>query len=127
MVIHFLDKESSKRNNSFRCSEWGPEDTRALVREARVFKVPDVKEGEVRTLGEYVDRTPKHMMSKVMLEETVFDTWYGGRTVLLGDGKSVSLIGALGIRDLIKKLTAFRVDSSFILSLPQCIPPLFGL
>ncbi|KAG0016466.1 hypothetical protein BGZ81_011195 [Podila clonocystis] len=24
-------------------------------------------------------------MSKVMLEEIVFDTWYGGRTVLLGD------------------------------------------
>lgn len=67
------------------------------------------------------------MMSKVMLEETVFDTWYGGRTVLLGDGKSVSLIGTLSIRDPIKKLTAFRVDSSFILSLPQGIPPLFDL
>ncbi|KAG0315900.1 hypothetical protein BG000_005047, partial [Podila horticola] len=24
-------------------------------------------------------------MSKVMLEEIVFNTWYGGRTVLLGD------------------------------------------
>lgn len=26
-------------------------------------------------------------MSKVMLEEIVFETWYGDRTVLLGDGQ----------------------------------------
>ncbi|KAG0324884.1 hypothetical protein BG000_002010 [Podila horticola] len=85
MVIHFLDKESSKRNDSFRNSEWGPEAAEALAREVRVFKVPGGKNGQSTTLGEYVDRTPRHLMSKVMLEEIVFDTWYGGRTVLLGD------------------------------------------
>ncbi|KAF9320282.1 hypothetical protein BG003_006672 [Podila horticola] len=85
MVIHFLDKESSKRNDSFRNSEWGPEAAEALAREVRSFKVPGGKDGAVRTLGEYVDKTPRHLMSKVMLEEIVFDTWYSGRTVLLGD------------------------------------------
>ncbi|KAF9300742.1 hypothetical protein BG003_003086, partial [Podila horticola] len=85
MVIHFLDKHSSKRNDSFRNSEWGPEAAEALAREVRVFKVPGGKDGKVRTLGEYVDKTPREYMSKVMLEEIVFDTWYGGRTVLLGD------------------------------------------
>ncbi|KAG0325372.1 hypothetical protein BG000_001835 [Podila horticola] len=85
MVIHFLDKESSKRNDSFRNSEWGPEASEALAREVRPFKVPGGKDGKVLTLGEYVDRTPRDLMSKVMLEEIVFDTWYGGRTVLLGD------------------------------------------
>ncbi|KAG0010195.1 hypothetical protein BGZ82_003557 [Podila clonocystis] len=77
--------ESAKRNDSFRNSEWGPEAAEALASEVRVFKVPGGKDGKVLTLGEYVDRTPKHLMSKVMLEEIVFDTWYGGRTVLLGD------------------------------------------
>ncbi|KAG0081553.1 hypothetical protein BGZ93_002679, partial [Podila epicladia] len=85
MVIHFLDKESSKRNDSFRNSEWGPEAAEALAREVRPFKVPGGKDGKMLTLGEYVDKTPRNSMSKVMLEEIVFDTWYSGRTVLLGD------------------------------------------
>ncbi|KAF9391340.1 hypothetical protein CPB97_006836 [Podila verticillata] len=85
MVIHFLDKYSAERNDSFRNSEWGPEAAEALAREVRVFKVPGGKDGKQLTLGEYVDRTPRDLMSKVMLEEMVFDTWYGGRTVLLGD------------------------------------------
>lgn len=38
-------------------------------------------------LGDLMDLTPKELMSKVMLEEKVFETWYSGRTVLLGDGK----------------------------------------
>ncbi|KFH65426.1 hypothetical protein MVEG_08904 [Podila verticillata NRRL 6337] len=47
-VIHFLDKDSSKRHDSFRNSEWGPEAAEALAREVRVFKVPGGK-GRKRT------------------------------------------------------------------------------
>ncbi|KFH70617.1 hypothetical protein MVEG_03467 [Podila verticillata NRRL 6337] len=86
MVIHFLDKDSAKRHDSFRNSEWGPEAAEALAREVRVFKVPGGKDGKQLTLGDYIDKTPADLISKVMLEEIVFDTWYGGRTVLLGDG-----------------------------------------
>ncbi|KAI1311593.1 hypothetical protein EDD11_003368, partial [Mortierella claussenii] len=32
------------------------------------------------------DRTPRNLVSKVFLEEKMFKTWYGGRTVLMGDG-----------------------------------------
>ncbi|KAF9304020.1 hypothetical protein BG003_001824, partial [Podila horticola] len=74
MVIHFLDKHSAQRNDSFRNSEWGPEDAEALAREVRPFKVPGGKDGRVRTLGEYLDKTPRQQLSKVMLEEVVFDT-----------------------------------------------------
>ncbi|KAF9307779.1 hypothetical protein BG003_000217 [Podila horticola] len=36
-------------------------------------------------MGDLIDKTPKHLISKVMLEEKIFSTWHGGRTVLLGD------------------------------------------
>lgn len=86
MVIQFLDKDSAKRNDSFRNSEWGPEAAEALAREVRVFRLPGTRNGRPLTLGDYVDNTPKEYLSKVMLEEIVFDTWHHGRAVLLGDG-----------------------------------------
>ncbi|KAF9429371.1 hypothetical protein BGZ76_001399, partial [Entomortierella beljakovae] len=37
------------------------------------------------TMGEMFDATPKENISKVYLEEKIFQTWHYGRTVLLGD------------------------------------------
>ncbi|KAF9320539.1 hypothetical protein BG003_005722 [Podila horticola] len=85
MVVQYLDERSFKSNDSFRNSEWGPEAAEAMSKQVRNFKVPGGKDGRVLTLGDYIDRTPKELMSKVMLEEKVFQTWHGGRTVLLGD------------------------------------------
>ncbi|KFH66063.1 hypothetical protein MVEG_08164 [Podila verticillata NRRL 6337] len=85
MVIQFLTKETSKENDSFRNSQWGPEAAEAMAKEVRDFKVPGGREGHILTLGDYLDKTPKNLVSKVMLEEIVFDTWYGCRTVLIGD------------------------------------------
>lgn len=85
MVIQYLTKSSSKSDDKFCNSEWGPEATEAMCNEVRQFKVPG-KDGKVLTLGDYIDRTPKELIVKVMLEEKVFDTWYCNRTVLLGDG-----------------------------------------
>ncbi|KAF9387184.1 hypothetical protein CPB97_002856 [Podila verticillata] len=84
-VIQFLNKNSSKHNDSFRNSEWGPEAAEVICKEVRHFKVPGGKDGHVITIGELIDKTPKNLISKVMLEEKLFDTWYGGRTVLIGD------------------------------------------
>jgi len=39
------------------------------------------------TVGEMIEDTPKHLISKVFLEEKNFTAWYYGRTVLIGDGK----------------------------------------
>lgn len=91
MVIQFLTKVTSKQNDSFRSSEWGPEAAEAMAREVRDFKVPGGKDGQVLTMGDYIDRTPKDLIAKVMLEEIVFDTWHNGRVVLLGDGKLIIL------------------------------------
>lgn len=86
MVIRLLDAESSKEHDSFRNSEWGPEAAETMCKQVRHFKVPGGKDGKILTIGDLIDRTPKDLISKVMLEEKVFSTWHGGRTVLLGDG-----------------------------------------
>jgi hypothetical protein len=39
------------------------------------------------TLGDLFAWSSKEYISKASLEEKVFETWYDGRTVLLGDGK----------------------------------------
>ncbi|OAQ29847.1 FAD/NAD(P)-binding domain-containing protein [Linnemannia elongata AG-77] len=40
---------------------------------------------KILTFQDLMDRTPKIQMTKVMLEEKVFRTWYDCRTVLIGD------------------------------------------
>ncbi|KAF8939493.1 hypothetical protein EDD21DRAFT_442467 [Dissophora ornata] len=80
MVVEHLNKNNSKGNDSFRNSEWGPEAAEAMCNEVRDFPFP-----HGITIGDYIDRTPKELISKVMLEEKLFETWHDGRTVLLGD------------------------------------------
>lgn len=81
----FLSEESSKEDDSFNNSEWGPEAAQTMCNEIRDF--PIIGGGEKQlTLGDLFDWTPKELISKVMLEEKVFQTWSHGRTVLMGDG-----------------------------------------
>jgi 2-polyprenyl-6-methoxyphenol hydroxylase-like FAD-dependent oxidoreductase len=94
-VQHQLDAKSSKaaeeqrfRNNEN--SEWGPGAAQAMCDETRDFPLP-IPGGKIWTLGDLYDRTPQERISKVMLEEKVFKTWYSGRTVLMGDGKQLIL------------------------------------
>ncbi|KAI1317683.1 hypothetical protein EDD11_007989 [Mortierella claussenii] len=81
-VTQYLDAETSKDNDSFRNSEWGPEAAEAMSKEVRGFPMPGGANNDL-TLGDLIDETP--FVSKVMLEEKVFDTWFSKRTVLLGD------------------------------------------
>ncbi|KAF9124987.1 hypothetical protein BGW39_007753 [Mortierella sp. 14UC] len=89
MIIHHLSKKTSKsameqrfRNNEN--AEWGAYPAQTMCDETRDFGI-DLNDGKKRTLGDLYDLTPKELVSKVMLEEKVFDTWHHGRTVLLGD------------------------------------------
>ncbi|KAF9320553.1 hypothetical protein BG003_005736 [Podila horticola] len=81
----FLNNETLKTHDSFRNSEWGPEAVEAMCKEVRHFKLPIGKDGTTVAIGDLMDRTPKDLISKVVLEEKVFDTWYDRRPVLLGD------------------------------------------
>ncbi|KAF9204205.1 hypothetical protein BGZ59_001204 [Podila verticillata] len=87
MVIEYLNKKKVKPDDSAaHNAEWGPLAAQAMSLEVRDLKIPGGRDGRTRTIGDLLDRTPKDLISKVMLEEKVFDTWHGGRVVLLGDG-----------------------------------------
>ena len=94
-VVEYLNKESSKENDSFRQSEWGQEAVDSMCQLVRYFPIPVGPEGSELTLGVLMDQTPKELISKVMLEEKVFDTWYHGRTVLMGDGRLLWIRGRI--------------------------------
>ncbi|KAK3819386.1 MAG: hypothetical protein JOS17DRAFT_756323 [Linnemannia elongata] len=88
VVIEHLSEKTSKaaQEQRFRHSEnseWGPHAAQAMCDQTRDFPIP-FGNGKL-TLGDMYDRTPKDQISKVMLEEKIFKTWYHGRTVLLGD------------------------------------------
>ncbi|KAI1309515.1 hypothetical protein EDD11_004064 [Mortierella claussenii] len=82
IVVQFLDEETTKENDSFRNSEWGPEAAETMIKEVRDFPIA-IGANDDLTIGDLIDETPN--VAKVMLEEKVFDTWYSERTVLLGD------------------------------------------
>ncbi|KAG0019142.1 hypothetical protein BGZ82_000235 [Podila clonocystis] len=84
LAVRHLDAETSKRIDPSSRSSWDPEAAEAMCNEVRHLQIPSGKHGNL-TLGELIDKTPKHTISKVMLEEKIFSTWYEGRTVLLGD------------------------------------------
>lgn len=88
MVLQNLDAVSSKANDFFRNSEWGPEAAEAMCKEVCDFPVARNN----MTLGDLFDRTPKDLISKVMLEEKLFDTWFSDRVVLLGDGSPIFIL-----------------------------------
>ena len=86
MVLKFLNKETSKEHDVLRDTNWGPEAAMAMSNEVRDFPVP-IGGDKVKTIGDLIDRTPADLISKVVLEEKIFQTWYSGRTVLIGDGE----------------------------------------
>jgi hypothetical protein len=62
--------------------DWYPETAVEVCEEVRNFKCP--YGGSVMDI---IEATPKGLVSKVLLEEKMYHTWYHGRIVLVGDGK----------------------------------------
>ncbi|KAF9154181.1 hypothetical protein BG015_001638 [Linnemannia schmuckeri] len=107
MVMHHLDSVSTKLAHEQRFrqsenSEWGSYAAQTMCDETRDFPIPFGK--EKMTLGDLYDRTPKDLISKVMLEEKVFKTWHHGRTVLIGDGAIAAMQDSLALANLIYAL-----------------------
>ncbi|KAG0277548.1 hypothetical protein BGZ95_005750 [Linnemannia exigua] len=80
-VMAQIKNQGEAKEQRFRNSEWGPEANNALIEQVKDF--PITFGG---TLGDMISATPKERVSKVMLEEKLFDTWHYGSVVLIGDG-----------------------------------------
>ncbi|CAO3565414.1 unnamed protein product [Mortierella alpina] len=76
------EDKASACDENFRCSDWGAEMVDAMIKDVRDFPVPC---GKNVTMGDLIDASVKDDISKVMLEEKMFETWHFGRTVLMGD------------------------------------------
>ncbi|KAF9998229.1 hypothetical protein BGZ79_008094 [Entomortierella chlamydospora] len=64
----------------FRNSEWGPE-----IKDTTLDRYRDFPSPVGGTMGDLFDDTPKHLISKVFIEEKMFKTCYNSRSVLIGD------------------------------------------
>ncbi|KAG0198626.1 hypothetical protein BGX28_007949 [Mortierella sp. GBA30] len=92
-VIHNVARAEAKAGEG-KLSEWGPEVSVEMANFVR--HQPSPFKG---TLGDIIDNTPKDLISKIMLEEKYFESWYNGRVVLLGDVPSAGLGANLAILD----------------------------
>ncbi|KAF9278110.1 hypothetical protein BGZ68_008769 [Mortierella alpina] len=63
----------------YKNSEWTPESNEKMIEEISNFKTP------YGVLGDLIQNTPSERISKVALEDKMFETWHYGRTVLIGD------------------------------------------
>ncbi|KAF8923718.1 hypothetical protein EDD21DRAFT_193495 [Dissophora ornata] len=75
-----MDNPEEYDEKDFRFSDWKPAAADELCDMVRHYKCP-----YGGTVGDVMDRTPKERLSKVMLEDKYFSTWYHKRTVLMGD------------------------------------------
>ncbi|KAF9299363.1 hypothetical protein BGZ88_009881 [Linnemannia elongata] len=89
-------------------SEWGPFAAQSMCDETRKFPI-SIGTGKM-TLGDLYERTPKELISKVMLEEKIFRTWHSGRTVLLGDGAVTAMHDAVALANLIYALPSTKLS-----------------
>ncbi|KAF9095908.1 hypothetical protein BGX29_008832 [Mortierella sp. GBA35] len=100
MVLHHLDSTTNKaveeeRARNSENSEWGPNAAQVMCDRTRNF--PISFGDSTMTLADMYDQTPKDLISKVILEEKIFETWSAGRTVLLGDAcHKLNLAGGQG-------------------------------
>ncbi|KAF9325996.1 hypothetical protein BG006_010550 [Podila minutissima] len=114
-AILTLDKATTKENDNFRNSEWGPEAAEQMCKQIKDF--PVLSGDGTKTLNDLFELSPKHLISKVVLEEKIFKTWFSGRTVLLGDGAVCAMHDAVVLANWINVLghdsTQEEVEKAF--------------
>ncbi|KAG0203974.1 hypothetical protein BGX33_008787 [Mortierella sp. NVP41] len=79
--------DASQDATVLRTREWDADSTDVMIEAVRTFPIPAGREGlgGMKTLGDLIDKTPQENISKVFLEEKLFETWFYGRAVLMGD------------------------------------------
>ena len=122
MVISQVSSITEFEKLKFRNSEWGPESNPEFIEQVKDFKVPGCG-----TVGTLVNATPEANISRVFLEEKLFETWSHGRTVLIGDGK-MPLYLSIGFDEyqVYFELTSFRSPVVFLVAAAHKLLPSAG-
>ncbi|KAG0349617.1 hypothetical protein BG004_000023 [Podila humilis] len=81
-IIKDVPKTSLRQGESSKVYNWRPEDVEEMLNTVKDLDCP--YGGQI---GDLLETTPLENMFMHMSEERFCETWYGGRTVLLGDGK----------------------------------------
>ncbi|KAG0277550.1 hypothetical protein BGZ95_005752 [Linnemannia exigua] len=105
-VMAQIANQADAKERRFRNSETGPEANQGIIGTVQDF--PVTFGGK---LGDIISATPKDRISKVMLEEKLFETWYHGGIVLLGDGGMNAMQDAVILANSIYDLTDLRPES----------------
>ncbi|KAG0041323.1 hypothetical protein BGZ83_002002 [Gryganskiella cystojenkinii] len=83
VVVRQYSTKAEADLEKFGNAEWKAETDNAAIEAVRHFKLP-FGDGTL-TLGDLIDETPRERISRVFLEDKMFETWTNGRTVLVGD------------------------------------------
>ncbi|KAG0296749.1 hypothetical protein BGZ96_008609 [Linnemannia gamsii] len=75
-----LQLDSAKSKAELAQTEWGVNNNEDMIKEVDDFRTP-----LGATMGELIRATPQDRVSRIFLEEKLYDTWYHGRVVLIGD------------------------------------------
>lgn len=89
-IARDVPKTAIRQGESSKVNIWRPEDIEEMLNAVKDCDCP--YGGQI---GDLLDTTPPEQMYMHMSEERCCETWYGGRTVLLGDGKNASKFGRL--------------------------------
>ncbi|KAF9403875.1 hypothetical protein BGX21_008441 [Mortierella sp. AD011] len=90
-----LQSSDFYKSDAFRNSVWDFDAIKHMDESWRAFKTPLGPDGGYLTIGDLINYTPKEQISKTVLEEKLFTTWYNRRTVLLGDGTTNAMLDAV--------------------------------
>ncbi|KAF9202994.1 hypothetical protein BGZ49_006906 [Haplosporangium sp. Z 27] len=112
-----LQSKSFEHTNAFRSTDWGSESCSSIEPEWHSFKVPLGANGSYITIGDLIDSTCQDNITKVMLEEKLYTTWYHRRTVLIGDGAVNAMLDAVALANAIYEIadnaTPANIRSAF--------------
>jgi 2-polyprenyl-6-methoxyphenol hydroxylase-like FAD-dependent oxidoreductase len=56
-----------------------------MIKDVYNFPILNGREGDRKVLGDLIDATDPDSISQVFVEDKLYETWYHGRTVLIGD------------------------------------------
>ncbi|KAG0248828.1 hypothetical protein BG011_009868 [Mortierella polycephala] len=77
VIIQLTAKQSE--DEQFRGSQWDPESNETMIKQVAHFRTP------YGSMGDLFAVTPREAISRVLLEDILYQTWHHERTVLIGD------------------------------------------